>query len=69
MRYEQVIDGEWFKLTERTMRQMCCDCHLVHEWQFRVNPDGTLSMRLCTDRQATRRARKRYNVEVIRGQK
>lgn len=66
MKYEQVYDGQWWKIDGRSLKMMCCDCNLVHDISIRVNPDNTMSMRYDVNRPATRRARKRYGVSVIR---
>lgn len=66
-RYGQIYDGEWWKLDGRSMKLMCCDCSLVHDISFRINPDNTLSMRFDTNKRATKAARKRYDIEVKRG--
>jgi len=69
MRYEQVHDGEWFTLeydnSHRKLRQVCCDCCLVHDWQYRINPDNTISAKVTVNRRATTAARKRYGIENI----
>jgi hypothetical protein len=69
MKYEQVTDGEWWVIeygeSKRRMRQVCCECCLVHDWQFRVNPDGTISAKVTVNRKATNAARRRYGIENI----
>ena len=64
MKYEQAYDNEWFTLNDRSLKLMCCDCHLVHSIKFRVNADKTLSLNFTTDKKATKAARKRYGIEV-----
>lgn len=66
MKYEQIYDGQWWKLEGRTYKLMCCDCSLVHHIAHRVNADKTIDMKFETDRRATRRARERYGITVKR---
>lgn len=34
--YDQVIAGEWVQPVRRGYRTACCDCGLVHVWNFRI---------------------------------
>lgn len=65
-RYPQAYDGEWFRLPLRAFWwQMCCDCHKVHRWQFRIKRDGLrlrLEARCWTDGPATGGARSKMGV-------
>ena len=36
MRYETAKDGEWIQPDRYGYRMMCCDCRLVHEFNFRI---------------------------------
>lgn len=42
-RHVQVYDGEWVKMNKRGNRNMCCDCQLVHELNFKIK-DGAIYM-------------------------
>jgi len=43
-RYHQIVDGEWIRPKRRKFREMCCDCHLVHDLDFRI-VDGEIEFR------------------------
>jgi hypothetical protein len=66
MKYEQVIDGEWWQIgdgrSNRRQRQVCCHCLLIHDWHFRVNPDGTISAMINVNTKATYAARRRHGI-------
>lgn len=59
-KYEQAYDGEWFELPAREFWQQCCDCGLVHRWQFRIVRRGwrfAIRIRLWREPRATGGAR------------
>lgn len=59
MRYGQVYDGEWIKpKTRRGHRIACCDCGLVHVFDFTVRK-GVLYYRPVRDQKATAARRRR----------
>jgi hypothetical protein len=37
-------DGEWFPISKRGHRIVCCDCRLEHFIQVRITPKGRISM-------------------------
>ena len=37
-RYETLRDGKWVDTPARRYRIGCCDCGLVHDVEFRINP-------------------------------
>lgn len=61
MKYEDAPDGEWFAPRMRGYRMMCCDCGLVHRFDFRKTDDG-IEMRGSRDERATAAARRRKQV-------
>lgn len=61
LRYEQAFDGAWMAVVRRAFRLQCCDCGLVHRFDFRLK-DGAIELRAIRDGRATggaRAARKR----------
>ena len=36
MKYQQTHDGEWVAPLMRGYRMKCCDCGLVHRFDFRI---------------------------------
>lgn len=59
-KYEEPEDGTWFAVHKRGHRIACCDCGLVHDYDFRV-VDGQI--------QARARRHKRATVAMRRGMK
>lgn len=57
-KYEDAVDGEWFAPHMKKLRIMCCDCGLVHKFQFRRVASG-IEMRVWRDERATAAARRR----------
>jgi hypothetical protein len=61
-RYHQVVDGEWIRPKKRQFREMCCDCHLVHDLDFRII-DGEIEFRATRNNRATSAARRQFKFE------
>jgi hypothetical protein len=61
-RYHQVVDGEWIRPTRRKFREMCCDCHLVHDLDFRIVA-GEIEFRARRNNRATAAARRQLQFE------
>ena len=62
MKYEQRYDGDWFRVTLRGHRLMCCDCGLVHRVEFRIVKHGhgnRIEMRAWRHKRATAAARRK----------
>ena len=57
-RYEELEDGEWHEPNMKRYRLMCCDCKLVHRFEFRKTATG-IEMRLWRDQRATALARRK----------
>lgn len=49
--------SDWVLPVQTGYRLACCDCHLVHEMDFRVI-DGKAQFRMRRDRRATANARR-----------
>lgn len=47
--YDQVIEGQWFRFgdskSNRREKVACCDCGLVHQFNFRLK-NGELQMQV-----------------------
>jgi len=56
LRYHHAIDGEWMAIVRRGFRAQCCDCGLVHRFDFRLS-GGVLELRARRDGHATGGAR------------
>lgn len=39
MVYDDVLDGEWVRPKRRGYKMKCCDCGLVHRFNFRIVKD------------------------------
>ena len=57
-KYPEVLDGEWFSPVMSNYRQMCCDCGLVHKFEFRKISNG-IEVRVWRDDRATALARRK----------
>jgi len=57
--YEEVADGEWVTPRHSEYRQQCCDCGLVHVYQFRI-VDGGVQFRIRRDNRATAQVRRHF---------
>jgi hypothetical protein len=58
-RVVQIVDDEWYAIDWRRQREMCCDCHLVHDIDYRVK-DGTLMFKARVNKRATAAARRAF---------
>lgn len=45
--------SKWIRVRKKGWRLSCCDCGLVHEINFRTQPDGTLELKVARDSKAT----------------
>jgi hypothetical protein len=57
-KYHQVVDGTWVDIAQK-FRNQCCDCGLVHDWQFR-KVGRHLEFRVVTNNRATAAARRHF---------
>lgn len=57
--------GEWVQPLHRAYFLECCDCGLVHRFQFRVHK-SRVQMRAWRETRLTTAARKRKGVKIIR---
>lgn len=57
-RYAEIHDGEWESPVMNGYRLMCCDCGLVHRFQFRKSAVG-VEFRVWRDERATAAARRK----------
>ncbi len=55
----QIEDGEWIDIDMRKQREMCCDCHLVHDVDYRKN-GRRLEFRATVNARATAAARRGF---------
>jgi hypothetical protein len=59
MKYDQVIDGEWFGFPINYLfKHSCCDCGLCHDVEFKIKKDK-LMMSWTVNNRATGQ-RRRY---------
>ena len=59
-RYHQIEEGEWTPIVKRGLRDMCCDCGLVHRIDTR-EVRGVLEVRKRIERRATAAARRAFD--------
>lgn len=57
VRYEQIVEGEWFRPTTKH-RDRCCDCGLIHRIEYKI-VEGELWMRVWRDNRATAKTSER----------
>ena len=55
--YEEAEDGEWIDAAARVHKIQCCDCGLVHDYDFRV-VDGRVQFRAKRNNRATGQVRR-----------
>lgn len=67
-RYKQAHEGEWEQPNMKSYRMMCCDCGLVHRFEFRI-VGRKIQMRAWRDNERTARARKYQKISLSRGPK
>lgn len=60
-RYAKIHDGEWIRPKRRGWLEACCDCGLIHVWDFRLleTPKGPeIEIRCRRDNRRTALARR-----------
>lgn len=57
MKYKVTEDGEWFPVMRGGHKIACCDCGLVHNFNFRTR-DGDLEVQFTRDKRATGQVRR-----------
>ena len=58
MKYEDAISNEWFYPNMKGWKNSCCDCGLVHVFEFRVAGGGRVQIRARLDNRATGQIRR-----------
>ena len=58
----QINDGAWYAQADYT-RDICCDCSLVHDLDFKFE-NGVLFVRTVVNRRETNRLRKLHGITV-----
>lgn len=65
--YAQVYEGEWVRPVHRGFREQCCDCGLIHVFDFRVvNGRQVEFMVRKVDRRATANVRRAWKKQTGR---
>lgn len=64
--YEFTEDEEWCWPTQRNFKLACCDCGLVHTFDFRT-VEGQVEFRVKRDNRATGQIRRHMNKEQDNG--
>lgn len=62
--YPKLKDGEWLRPKHSGFREQCCDCGLVHRWDFRI-VEGGVEFRVYRDERATAAARRPLKKRVL----
>lgn len=61
MKYDKIEDGKWYAPIRKGYKLMCCDCGLVHRFDFRTVPLGggrEIQLRVYRDKRATAASRR-----------
>lgn len=58
MKYTQIHDGEWVEPIMHGFKVKCCDCHLVHEMDFKII-GHSVKFRATRNNRATAAARRK----------
>ncbi len=61
--YHQLVSGAWERVTRRGHKNQCCDCGLVHRFDYRITADGKIEFRATTDRRATAAVRRAFRFD------
>lgn len=61
VRYKEVKAGKWEQPIERGYRLVCCDCRLVHWFDFRIH-NGKVQMRAWRRERETAAIRKQEGI-------
>lgn len=59
MGYKKVKSGEWVQPIRRGYKMACCDCGLVHVFDFRIY-DGHVQLRAFRDNRKTAAMRRKF---------
>jgi hypothetical protein len=62
MKYKPAKDGEWIRLDQAFHKIRCCDCSLVHLFEFRT-VRGQIKFRAWRDPRATSQCRRKGTVK------
>lgn len=68
-RYVQGFDGDWVRPVMRGYKVACCDCGLVHRYDFRlvrVGKQMVIVYRAFRDRRATAARRRRKSLAKVK---
>jgi len=65
--YRAIYDGEEVEAPNGLARIACCDCGLVHTFQFTVRRGGGVKLRAWRDNRATARKRRVRGIQIING--
>ncbi len=60
MKYKREKEGGWIQPKSRIHKIMCCDCGLVHKFEFRLHRNK-IQFRVFRDNRATGQARRYLN--------
>ena len=60
MKIDDIKDGEWIRPKKRGWKQVCCDCGLVHRFDFK-RVGGEIYLRTFRDNRATGQVRRWKN--------
>jgi len=56
--YDTAEDGEWMVTPLKGHRIACCDCGLAHDYEFRINEQGRIELRVKRNNRATAQIRR-----------
>ena len=68
-RWRQVYDGDWIKPVRRGYRVACCDCGLVHRYDFavvEVRGRSVIVYRVVRDKRATASRRRSKRLAKVK---
>lgn len=66
-KYDQVNEGEWFRVLRGGHKMACCDCGLVHKFYFRTR-EGDLELKATRDDRATGQIRRHMKKPTTGGE-
>lgn len=66
-RYNKLKDGEWVEIEGRLVKRQCCDCGLVHLYEYRIRKGRYIKYRAFRETRATGQVRRHKKEKIMPG--
>jgi hypothetical protein len=64
-RYNKLKDGEWTEIEGRLVKRQCCDCGLVHLYEYRIRKGKHIKYRAFRETRATGQVRRHKKEKMM----